>query len=57
MKVRVTLDFSDEERMALGSDGNKATHEEMENFVVGCATVALPDVVKKYYQEKIDALK
>lgn len=53
--VRVTLRFSDEERIAIGN-GRKVSNADLTNIVQGLVEKAKPGWLRDYYLMRLDAL-
>jgi hypothetical protein len=56
MKVRTTLEFSDEERLAVGR-GEKAKHGIMQEWVSDVVAKARPELLDVYRKAEIAKLK
>jgi len=54
MKVQTTLEFTDEQRLAIGAAGERAGNERLKQFVGDCVDRALPEVMKKFYARKAE---
>ena len=53
--VRVTIPFSDEERLAIGK-GTKATNDQCAEWARDHITADKPGLLRAYYEERIRAL-
>ena len=56
MKVETTIVLTDEQRMALGNNGEMASREIIRDWVKDIVAKEIPSVVKDYYERKIAEL-